>query len=381
MSTVTGLKITVNRAEFAAAVAFAGKALPRSPAAAVLAGMRLEVADGHLTVAAFDYDEARRVHVAGEFAESGVILVNGAQLSAVVKGMAKGKTVTAELEAGGNGLTLRCAGAVSQLAALPLDDYPALPPMPALSGTVDGTAFARSVARVAVAASRDDTLPVLTCVQLETGTGSLTLAATDRYRLATDELHWTPAGLDAESGRYLVPAAALTAFAKGCSGKVTVHFGTDPRTPAGHAGFSDGTREMIVHCMGGEYVRYSQILPGSCEASAVLDASALAGAVKRAGAMVERNMPVRLTFDGCTSVVTVTAVRDGAVASTEHVPAEFTGTPLDAGYNPAYLGSLLSGVDGTARLSFNGATKPVQVTSNSSKDAYRAICMPIQNAA
>jgi DNA polymerase-3 subunit beta len=367
------MKITVSRSDLGSAVAFAKTV--RRPAVPVLAGVRLEVADGVLTVATFDYEETRRVHVAGDGASAGVVLVDGAQFTAAVKGMAKGKTVTAELQAGESGLTVRCAGVTSQLAALPMDQYPQLPEMPALSGTFGGHAFSRSVARVAAAASHDDTLPMLTGIMVRTGAGAVSLAATDRYRLATDSLDWTPADLDAETTEHIIPWAPLTAFAKGCGGKVAAHFGEN------HAGFSDGTRELIIRCLDGEFLKYRQLLKDDFEAHAVLDAAVLAGAVKRAGAALERNEPVRMHFDPAESVVTVTAMRDGTIASTEQVAAAFEGAALDIAFNPVYLGSLLTGVTGPARLSFNGARKPAQVTSTDETDAYRAIVVPIRTAA
>ena len=75
---------------------------------------------------------------------------------------------------------------------MPVDDYPKLPTMPTTAGTVDSAEFATAVGQVAVAAGRDDTLPMLTGVRLEIDGEKLTLAATDRYRLAVRELDVEP---------------------------------------------------------------------------------------------------------------------------------------------------------------------------------------------
>ena len=79
--------------------------------------------------------------------------------------------------------------------------------------TVAGDDFAAAVAQVAVAAGRDDTLPVLTGIRIEIDGDQLTLAATDRYRLAVRELTWAPeqSGLTAVA---LVPARTLADTAK-----------------------------------------------------------------------------------------------------------------------------------------------------------------------
>ena len=70
--------------------------------------------------------------------------------------------------------------------------------------------FARAVAQVAVAAGKDDTLPMLTGVRMEIDGERVTLAATDRYRLAVRELIWTPANAAAADAQVLVPARTLS---------------------------------------------------------------------------------------------------------------------------------------------------------------------------
>ena len=68
-----------------------------------------------------------------------------------------------------------------------------LPELPQLAGTADGGALAAAIGQVTPAASRDDTLPMLTAVNVELDGQTMTLAATDRYRLAVRELDWNPA--------------------------------------------------------------------------------------------------------------------------------------------------------------------------------------------
>lgn len=207
-------RITVSRGDLAAAVAYAGRALPKYAALPVLAGMRAEVTGSRLTLAAFNYETAARSGIDGKDAAEGTILVDGPQLAAAVKALPRGKSAAVTLETGTAALTLACEGTRSTVPLLAHpEDYPGLPELPPVAGTVAGEAFARSVARVAAAASTDDTLPAFTCIQLGLRPdGTVTLAATDRYRLATDELSWTPADLDAAPRDILVPAADLARF-------------------------------------------------------------------------------------------------------------------------------------------------------------------------
>ena len=73
--------------------------------------------------------------------------------------------------------------------------------------------LAAAISQVTPAASRDDTLPMLTGVNIEVDGETMTLAATDRYRLAVRELPWEPAQ-PGRKGAYLVPARTLADAAR-----------------------------------------------------------------------------------------------------------------------------------------------------------------------
>ena len=85
--------------------------------------------------------------------------------------------------------------------------------MPPLAGSVGSDALATAIGQVATAAGRDDTLPALTGIRIEIADDTLTLVATDRYRLAVRELRWNPARPDL-SAAVLVPARALAETAR-----------------------------------------------------------------------------------------------------------------------------------------------------------------------
>ena len=111
------------------------------------------------------------------------------------------------------GISLTCGSASFTLVTLPLEEYPDLPEFPQTAGTVDGGMLAAAISQVTPAASRDDTLPLLTGVNIEVDGKTMTLAATDRYRLAVRELPWNPAR-PGRKGEYLVPARTLADAAR-----------------------------------------------------------------------------------------------------------------------------------------------------------------------
>src|SRR5204863_136532 len=103
---------------------------------------------------------------------------------------------------------LKCGSATFTLVLLPEEEYPTLPDMPPLTGSVGSDALASAISQVAIAAGRDDTLPALTGIRIEISGDTLTLVATDRYRLAVRALRWNPAQPDLNTA-VLVPARVL----------------------------------------------------------------------------------------------------------------------------------------------------------------------------
>jgi DNA polymerase-3 subunit beta len=377
--------IQVNRKELADAIAFASLALPRHPVVPVLAALRVDVLAGTVTFSAFDYEVSARVNVTGQGDGPATgTLVYGKELAAAVKSLPKGKAgTTAELEVTGAGVTVRCDGVEAFAAALPAEahtEYPKLPDLPDEAGVVDAAAFARSVARVAAGAGRDDTLPVLTCVNLTSDGGVLELASTDRYRLSVDQLDWNGPDMDGVK----VPAVILAKYAKaaGKAGKVSLYFGGEADSE--FAGFSDGTRTLTVRTNSGEFPRYRRLLPTRADASTTVtgDAQTLRAAVDRAGKLTARGE--RMGFAVADGKVTVTAVKDGNTVSTQHVTATVDGPDVDAGFNAAYLASVLAGFDGPVTIGLNAndegvVLKPALLTADG--DKFTAVVMPIRKAA
>ena len=199
------MKLQVERDHLAEAVAWTARALPARPTAPVLAGMRLH-AGAELTLSTFDYEVSAQATVPVITDEEGAVLVSGRLLAEIVRSL-PAKPV--DLATDGTRATLKCGSATFTLVLLPEEEYPTLPDMPPLTGSVGSDALASAIAQVAIAAGRDDTLPALTGIRIEIVGDRLTLVATDRYRLAVRELRWNPAAQPDLDTAVLVPARVL----------------------------------------------------------------------------------------------------------------------------------------------------------------------------
>ncbi|MBE1877509.1 DNA polymerase III subunit beta [Myceligenerans pegani] len=374
------MKFRVERDVLADAVTWTARTLPTRPPAPVLAGVRMEAdSSGVLNLASFDYETSARSELPAEVAEPGTVLVSGRLLAEISRSLPS-KPVDVTLE--GNKVVLTCGASRFTLLTMPVEEYPALPAMPELSGTVPGEALTAAVAQVTVAASRDDTLPLLTGVRVEIEDEKITLLATDRYRLALRELTWTPAtpGFSAVA---LIRARTLNDVARslGASGGA-VNVGLSAGNGVDLVGFEAGGRHTTSQLVDGDYPPVRRLFPDSSPIHAVVATAPLIDAAKRVSLVAERNTPIRLSFSEG-QVVLDAGQGDDAQAS-EALEAVLDGEDIAVAFNPQYLLDGL-GALGTdfVRLSFTHPNKPVEFTGQDSLDGeddstYRYLLVPIR---
>jgi DNA polymerase III subunit beta len=222
-------------------------------------------------------------------------------------------------------------------------------------------------------------------VRVEIEGETVTLAATDRYRLAIRELTWKPeqGGLSAVA---LVPARTLaeTAKALAASGDVTVALASSGGVGDGLMGFEGGGRQTTTRLLEGEFPKYRSLLPSESASVAAVETAPFVEAVKRVALVAERNTPIRLAFSAG-EVVLEAGAGDEAQAS-EAMPANLTGEEISIAFNPGYLLDGLGAIAAShAQLAFTTPSKPAVITpgpgegSDSEPDAdYRYLIMPVR---
>jgi DNA polymerase-3 subunit beta len=264
---------------------------------------------------------------------------------------------------------------------MPVEDYPTLPDMPSASGTVPSDQFAHAVAQAVTAAGRDDMLPVLTGVRIEIDGSTMSLLATDRFRLSHRELTWNPQTPD-ESAAALVPAKVLGDTAKSMTSgtEVTIALSSGG-TGEGLIGFEGsglgGVRRTTTRLLDGEFPKVRALFPSEHLTVAKVKKDELIETVKRVALVAERNTAVQLKF-GDNQLVLDAGSGDEAQA-TEVIEAEITGDELTTGFNPQFLLDGLTALDGEyVDLSFTQATKPVVISSTDAADenSFRYLLMP-----
>ncbi|MFC1431256.1 DNA polymerase III subunit beta [Streptacidiphilus sp. N1-3] len=373
------MKFRVERDVLAEAVAWAARSLPARPPVPVLAGLLLAADEGKLSLSGFDYEVSARVETEADVEEAGTVLVSGRLLADISRSLPNRPV---EISTDGVRVVVLCGSSRFTLPTLPVDEYPALPQMPTVSGTVPGEAFAAAVAQVATAAGRDDTLPVLTGVRVEIEGDRVTLAATDRYRFAVRDLMWKPEqeGLSAVA---LVPAKTLLDTAKSLSAGDVVSIAlAGSGKGEGLIGFEGAGRRTTTRLLEGEFPKFRALFPTEFNSVATIQTPAFVEAVKRVSLVAERNTPVRLSFEQ--GVLTLEAGSGDDAQAVERVDADLEGDDISIAFNPAYLLDGLSAIDSAvAQLSFTTSTKPALLSGKHSVDAeadesYKYLIMPVR---
>ena len=390
------MKFRVEREVLGEAVSWVARALPTRPVVPVLSGMLLQADAAGLTLSCFDYEVSARVVVPAEVGEPGSALVPGRLLAEITRSL---PPAAAEVASAADTLLLTCGSAEFSLVALAQEDYPSLPELPGVVGTVDGGVLATAAAQVVPSASRDDTLPMLTGVCLDLDGDRITMAATDRYRLAVRSLGWQPADPEIRSSA-LVPARTLSDIAKtmGPGVPVAIAFGAPQdgqgRGQDGMISFEGGGRRLTARLIGSEFIKYESRFPAEFGCSAELPAGQITEAVRRVSLVADRVSPVRLTFRP--DSVVIEARSDGRARAVESVPVRFTGGEQAISFNPHYLldgltAAALGGQDaeagegapggGRVRLDFTSPAKPALITSagdDAPGGGFRYLVVPLR---
>ena len=330
------MKFQVEYDTFTEAVTWVARTIPNRPAIPVLAGMKITAKEeGVITLGSRDSDISSHIEIDGEVLDTGEILVNGKLLADICRNLPN-KAITFSLE--DNKLEIECGTTRFSMKIMTMDDYSELPEMPEIIGKVDGSIWEEAVSQVSIAASHDDTLPMLVSICIEISGNQISLLATDRYRLALRELAWEAKEENLEK-RILVRSARLLEIAKSLgSSSVNIHL--DSLENPSLLGFSAAGKQNTVQLTDGEYPQVRSLFPTEVEGSASVDREEMLNAIKRSRLVVEKNSAVRLSLQP--EELVIEAGQGEVAQASEVIGAKLAGEEIKLAFNPVFLQDALS---------------------------------------
>lgn len=375
------MKLSVHRDIFAEAVSFAVKLLPQRTTLPILSGVLLHADGSRLTLSSFDYEVSARTSVAADVAASGSALVSGRLLADIAQRLPQHE-VTITLD--GSSIVVKCGTATFSMLTMPLEEYPQLPEVAGVVGEVSGENFAEAISQVSSAASRDDVTPVITGVLMQVSGSSISLMATDRYRVAIRTMEWSSSKTTDEL-LALVPARTLAEVGKTFSNsptvKMTIASGSDRELVAFEADDKIVTSLLIK----GSFPPVQRLFPETIDNYAVVNTNELIEATRRVSLVVEREAPLRYSFsaDG----VLLEALGSEQAQASETTDGHLVGNDCVVSLKPQFLIDGLSHTNSEfARVGFSPTDNPnkpgpVLISAQTSREGdavatYRYLLQP-----
>jgi DNA polymerase III subunit beta len=363
-----GLRITCAKDELAQALGVVSRALSTRSSVQILSGILLEARSGELRLAATDMELSLRATLTAQIEGDGSIVLPGKTFVDIAR-LLPGDEVTIEHKPAESVVHVTAGTASYTLNTYNPEDFPRLPELEAVSTfSVERESLLETIQRVARAASRDESRPVLTGVLVQFGGGKLTMAATDSYRLAVKETTFSGTVPDLEA---IVPGRALQELARVASSGDEVEVGVQENQVL----FSTDGVWLTTRRIDGQFPNYRQLLPESFEHELTLPRVELLEVIRRASVMIQRATPLQLRF--AEGELTVIARTHEVGESQESLPVAYTGDVLEIGFNADFLRDGLELLDSDdVRVKLISPLRPAVIQGEG--DDFTYLVMPIR---
>jgi DNA polymerase-3 subunit beta len=334
------MKLSISRDTFLAALQVVGRAVSSRSTLPSLSGVKVATGQSELVLTATDTELGLTMTLADVSVEAeGTLLLPGRLLGDVVRSLPSGE-VSLALRSEQRDVELTAGGARFHLRTLPAEDFPRLPELSDEAVKLPAAPLAETIDRVARAASRDEVRPILTGVLVQVEGTTLTMVATDSYRLSVKHTELEQALPEMIGAN--VPARALRELARIVAqespDEVSISLARN------QAVFQAGAVVLFSRLIEGQFPSWRQLIPESFEHEVRLPREELVEVARRVSQLAQRNAPLRFAF--AEGELTIAAETPEVGDASESLPAPYSGEPLEIAFNPQFLIEGLESVDG-----------------------------------
>lgn len=351
------MRFTCNTKDIAGAVGAASKVVNAHTTVPILSNVLLSADDGKISVRATDLELTLQHAFSAEIAEGGSVTIPAKLFSSYLGNL---QTGLLELTGTPTRASVKCERSNYDFHALPAEEYPPLPSAQRgqhfqigakrFRDGVNGTIFAAS--------SEEARGAVLMGTLLELEGDSLTMVATDGYRLA--KFQTTLESGISGSEKYIVPSRALAEAARNMGGAESVEVAA-LGAQSNQLMFSAGDTSIVVRLVDGQYPNYGQVIPSKFDRSITVSTPAFIASLRRAELVAgDRASMVKLAISNQTLIVTASS--DVSGNAYEELEVEQTGDDLSIAFNARYLVEILNHIDSAQTvLEFLGPLSPAAI--------------------
>lgn len=332
------MKISVLAENLTRSVGVAVRSVSGKAQLPVLSNILIKANKSGLEIVGTDLELSMITKVGARVEEEGEILVPARLFSELVTTLPVGAV---DLSLNKQVLMVNTGKMKAEIVGISADEYPVVPRYEGKGIKIKSEVLRTSIGRVAIAAAKENTRPVLEGVWWLLGNEGIELAATDGYRLGTDRLKI--AGVEQKNQEFVVPVRAVLELLRLLAdnqGEVKVEFDKDKQQVV----FSVGETELVSRLIGGEFPPFKQIIPQEYKTRVKVKKDDLLSSVKRASIFARGNANIVLwEIDQEVLVVSAASAEVGKNESEIEVSGEVE--KMKIAFNGKYLVDYLSNID------------------------------------
>ena len=361
------LELTVDQSALSRALRLASRVSPTGASLPILQMVLIEAEAGCLRLTATDAELAMTTRVSADVTTLGRIALPARLLGEYVANLSA-EPLRLTLDPEHHRARVTCGRFEAALATADPDEFPVFP-------TTDGPSaidlaagrLRRAIERVAFAAARDESRPLLSAVLFDFGDEGLTLAAADGFRLGRTRLPEAQAAAQ----RLLVPVRAVAELGRLL---VDAERARLLLTPDGRGvSFVVGETTLYTRVIEGQFPDIERVVPRECSTRVSVETAAFRQAVRVAG-----------LFGGGEARAVVIEAADGRLQLYAHgdetgeaegeLPAALVGEPQAVALNTRLLTDLLDAVSAPMlELGWTTPQTPVLVRESGRADLRRPV--------
>src|SRR5215469_17333454 len=335
----------------------------------ILANILVKTTNNRLSVSATNLDIAITHYIGAKVGVEGSVTVPARLMQDFVSSLPAG---VIDLELDENKLHITTDQYKSVVNGIAADDFPV---MPAIEGgtswTISGPTLKKGLQQVAMAASSDESRPVLTGVLMQTVDGHLYMAATDSYRLAEKNL-----GPNKETVQLLVPVTAMQDLLRIVSDfEDEVKVTHDDQQVL----FQVGDVDLVARLIDGKYPDYRKLIPQKFEVEAKLKRGDLVNVTKVSSLFARESAgSVTIQVDEVAGNISIHSIASQLGENTATAEGKIVGSGSIT-LNSRYLLDALHAFSGDdVNFCFNGKLEPT-LLKDPANDNYVHIIMPLKS--
>lgn len=335
----------------------------------VLANVLLKTVGNRLSVAATNLDIAITHYIGSKVLEEGSITVPARLMQDFIASLPSG---VISLEQTETRLHIQTEKYESTINGIVSDDFPVMPDIQkGINWHVPGVVFRSALQQILIAASNDESRPVLTGVYLHSFEGKLFAVATDSYRLAEKSLIETKDNI-----HLLIPATAAQDLLR-------ILGDYDDNVEIIHDDqqilFKAGEVELVTRLIEGTYPDYRKLIPTKFSTQATLKRADLVNVTKVSSLFARESAgSITINLNEKDQSLNIKSIASQLGENTASASAEVKGDGAIT-LNSRYLLDALGVMHGdTVAFSFNGKLEP-SVLRDTSDPNYMHIIMPLKS--